>query len=211
MYTTSGSIQYNEEALVNLASNGDLDAFNQLVLHYQNLAYNHAYALLGDSDSAEDATQESFIKAFQALNRYRGGSFRSWLLKIVTNSAYDILRRSRRHPNQPLFPTDENGEEIESASWLVDSAASVQDAVEQNDLSMNIHKMLDELPQAYRTVLTLIDIHELDYVEAAEALKVPIGTVKSRLARARMQMKSKLQKCLEIPANFAGGNAYCAL
>jgi RNA polymerase sigma-70 factor (ECF subfamily) len=211
MNSMSGSIQYNEETLVNLASNGDLDAFNQLVLHYQNLAYNHAYALLGDSDSAEDATQESFIKAFQALNRYRGGSFRSWLLKIVTNSAYDILRRSRRHPNQPLFPTDENDEEIESASWLVDSSASVQDAVEQNDLSKNIYKMMDELPQAYRTVLTLIDINELDYVEAAEALKVPIGTVKSRLARARMKMKSKLQNCLEVSANFTGGNAYCAI
>jgi RNA polymerase sigma-70 factor, ECF subfamily len=211
MNSTSGSIQYNEETLVKMASNGDLDAFNLLVLHYQNLAYNHAYALLGDSDSAEDATQESFIKAFQALNRYRGGSFRGWLLKIVTNSAYDILRRSQRHPNQPLFSTDENGEEIESASWLVDPAASVQDAVEQNELSMNIYKMLNELPQVYRSVLTLIDINELDYVEAAKALKVPIGTVKSRLARARMQMKSKLRKCIEIPANFTGGNAYCAL
>src|SRR5262245_15205424 len=164
MNTTSGSIQYNEETLVRMASKGDLEAFNQLVLDYQNLAYNHAYALLGDSDSAEDATQESFIKAFQAMNRYRGGSFRGWLLKIVTNSAYDILRRSHRHPNQPLFPTDENGEEIESASWLVDPEASVQDAVEQNDLSVNLHKMLDELPPVYRTVLTLIDINELDYV-----------------------------------------------
>ena len=211
MNSTSGSIQYNEETLVGLASNGDLDAFNQLVLHYQNLAYNHAYALLGDSDSAEDATQESFIKAFQAINRYRGGSFRGWLLKIVTNSAYDILRRSHRHPNQPLFPTDENGEEIESAPWLVDPEASVQDTVEQNDLSTNIYKMLDELPPVYRSVLTLIDINELDYIEAADALKVPIGTVKSRLARARMQMKKKLQNCFKAPANFTGGNAYCAV
>jgi RNA polymerase sigma-70 factor, ECF subfamily len=211
MNTTSGSIQYNEETLVNMASHGDLDAFNQLVLHYQNLVYNHAYALLGDSDSAEDATQESFIKAFQAINRYRGGSFRGWLLKIVTNSAYDILRRFHRHPNQPLFPTDKNGEEVESASWLVDPEASVQDAVEQHDLSTNIYKMLDELPAVYRSVLTLIDINELDYVEAAKALKVPIGTVKSRLARARMQMKSKLQNCLEVSANYAGGNAYCAI
>lgn len=211
MNSTIGSIQYNEETLVRMASNGDLDAFNQLVLHYQNLAYNHAYALLGDSDSAEDATQESFIKAFQAMNRYRGGSFRGWLLKIVTNSAYDILRRSHRHPNLPLFPTDENGDEIESAPWLIDPEASVQDAVEQNDLSMDIYKMLDELPPAYRSVLTLIDINELDYVEAAEALKVPIGTVKSRLARARMQMKKKLQNCFKVPANFTGGNAYCAV
>ena len=89
--------------------------------------------------------------------------------------------------------------------------APVQDAVEQNDLSMDLYKMLDELPPAYRSVLTLIDINELDYVEAAKALKVPIGTVKSRLARARMQMKKKLQSCFKVPANFTGGNAYCAV
>ena len=211
MNSTSQSIQQNEEAVVRMASDGDLDAFNQLVLRYQNMAYNHAYALLGDSDSAEDATQDSFIKAFQAVSSYRGGSFRGWLLKIVTNSAYDILRRSQRHPNQPLFPTDENGEELESASWLVDPAVSVQDTVEQNELSRDIYKMLDELPPIYRSVLTLIDIDELDYAEAAEALEVPIGTVKSRLARARMQMQHKLRNCLKIPANFTNAQACCAI
>jgi|SRR5687767_1534701 len=188
--------EFNEEALLTGASNGDLDAFNQLVLKYQDMAYNHAYALLRDSDSAQDAVQDGFIKAFQALPAFRGGSFRGWLLKIVTNSAYDQLRRSQRHPNQPLFPEDENGEEMESASWLADPAASVQDAVEQNELSRDIYKLLDELPQAYRTVITLIDINELDYAEAAQALKVPIGTVKSRLARARLQMQAKLKNSL---------------
>lgn len=207
MNATSRSDQYNEETLVRMASSGDLDAFNQLVLHYQNLVYNHAYAMLGDSDSAEDATQEGFIKAFQAMNSYRGGSFRSWLLKIVTNSAYDMLRRSKRHPNQPLFPTDEDGEEMESAPWLADPATSVQDAVEQNELSNNIYKMLDELPAVYRSVITLIDINELDYAEAAEALKVPIGTVKSRLARARIQMQSKLRGILANSSNLIGADA----
>ncbi|HKY53765.1 MAG TPA: sigma-70 family RNA polymerase sigma factor [Anaerolineales bacterium] len=207
----SRSIPYNEEALVRMASNGDLDAFNQLVLRYQNMAYNHAYALLGNTDSAEDATQESFIKAFQAVNSFRGGSFRGWLLRIVTNSAYDIMRRSQRHPSQPLFPTDEDGNEIESASWLADPDASVEDTVEQNELSRDIYKMLDELSPIYRSVLTLIDIDELDYVETAEVLDVPIGTVKSRLARARMQMQHKLRNCLEIPANFTGAKAYCTI
>jgi RNA polymerase sigma-70 factor (ECF subfamily) len=176
-----------------MAIQGDLDAFNQLVLRYQDLAYSHAYALLGDSDSAEDAAQDGFIKAFQAMSGYRGGSFRGWLLKIVTNSAYDMLRQYYRHPSQPLFPEDKNGEEIESVPWLVDPAASVQDAVEQNELSENIYKVLEDLPEVYRSVLTLIDINDLDYTEAAEALNVPMGTVKSRLARARLQMKQKLQ------------------
>jgi RNA polymerase sigma-70 factor (ECF subfamily) len=202
MNSISESNQYNEEILLQMASKGDLDAFNQLVLHYQNLAYSHAYALLGDHDSAQDATQDSFIKAFQAMNGYRGGSFRSWLLKIVTNSAYDILRRSQRHPNQSLFPTDENGEELDSAAWLEDSASSVQDTVEKNELSREIYKMLDELPEVYRSVISLIDINELDYTEAAAVLRVPIGTIKSRLARARIQMQNRLRGRFESPANL---------
>ena len=209
---TPKQFMFDEETLVNRARNGDLDAFNQLVLHYQNMAYNHAYALLGDSDSAEDAAQDGFIKAFQAINSYRGGSFRGWLMKIVTNSAYDILRRSHRHPTQPLFPEDENGEEIESPIWLVDPMASVQEKVEQNELSKDIYKMLDELPDVYRSVLTLVDVNELDYSEAAQALKVPIGTIKSRLARARLQMKEKLQQGFGSPTivnSYACVGAVC--
>lgn len=187
------STTQDEQTLVTLAARGDLDAFNQLVLTYQNMAYHHAFALLGDADQAEDATQESFIKAFQAIRGFRGGSFRGWLLRIVTNSTYDMLRRSRRHPTQPLFPVDKEGEEVESAAWLADPNASVQTTVERNELSKDIYKVLDELPDVYRSVLTLIDVHDLDYTEAAQALKVPIGTVKSRLARARLQMKEKLK------------------
>jgi RNA polymerase sigma-70 factor (ECF subfamily) len=186
-------ISVDEEQLTKQAMNGDLDAFNQLVLRYQDVAYSHSYALLGDPDQAEDATQESFIKAFQAMNGFRGGSFRSWLLKIVTNSAYDMLRRSRRHPTQPLHPEDENGEEMESPTWLADPAAAVEDNVEQKEFSREIYTMLGELPDVFRNVLTLIDIQELDYVEAAEALRIPVGTVKSRLARARLQMQKKLR------------------
>jgi RNA polymerase sigma-70 factor, ECF subfamily len=185
-------LSVDEEEWKSQAMNGDLDAFNQLVLRYQDLAYSHAYALLRDPDLAEDATQESFIKAFQAISGFRGGSFRSWLLKIVTNSAYDMLRRSRQHPSQPLYPEDENGEEIESPPWLMDPASSVEDNVAQKEISNEIYRYLDELPEAFRSVLTLIDIQELDYVEAAEALRIPVGTVKSRLARARLQLRERL-------------------
>ncbi|HEY5731235.1 MAG TPA: sigma-70 family RNA polymerase sigma factor [Anaerolineales bacterium] len=192
-------MQKNDEALVLAASKGDLDAFNQLVLNYQDLAYRHAYSLLGEPDAAEDIVQESFLKAFQALNAFRGGSFRGWLLRIVTNSAYDSLRSLHRHPTQPLFPEDEKGEEMESAPWLIDSSASVQDVVEQNEFSKSIAKLLEELPDVYRIVLTMIDIHEFDYAEAANALNIPIGTVKSRLARARFQMKNLLENNFHHP------------
>ena len=183
----------DEETLVSAASRGDLDAFNQLVLIHQNLVYRHAFSLLGDPVLAEDVAQESFIKAFQAMNGFRGGSFRGWLLRIVKNSAYDILRRSRRHPTQPFIPEDDNGEELESAPWLADPTASVQEAVEQKEISREIRMLVDQLPEGYRSVLTLIDIYQFDYLEAAETLRIPVGTVKSRLARARLQMQKKLK------------------
>lgn len=183
---------FDDETLVAAASRGDLDAFNQLVLAYQDMAYHHACFMLGDAAAAEDATQESFIKAFQNLAGFRGGSFRGWLLKIVTNSVYDLMRRSHKHPTQPLFPHDENGEEVESPAWLADPGASVQTAVEQKEFCAELYRALDELPEFYRSVLTLVDVYEMDYLETAKALKIPIGTVKSRLARARLQMKNKM-------------------
>jgi RNA polymerase sigma-70 factor, ECF subfamily len=189
----SRSYSRDDSDLVGLASTGDLEAFNQLVLQHQNVAYNHAYVLLGDHALAEDVTQECFIKAFRNMAGFRGGSFRAWLLKIVTNSAYDFLRRLQRYPTQPLFFMDKKGEEIESPHWLTDPGPSVQDTVEQDELSKDIYKLLDGLPDVYRSVLTFIDVHDLDYLETAQALKIPIGTVKSRLARARLKLKEKLK------------------
>lgn len=182
-----------EDALVRRAWTGDLDAFNQLVLSHQDLAYSQAYALLGDRAAAEDAAQESFIRAFQGIRGFRGGSFRGWLLRIVTNASYDFLRKVKRHPTVALVPEDDYGDEVESPAWLADPAALVEATVEQAEFSDSIYRMLDELPEAYRSVLTLVDLHDLDYEEAARALGIPLGTVKSRLARARLQMQGKLR------------------
>lgn len=181
-----------ETRLIQKASAGDLDAFNQLVLAHQDLVYNHVFALLRDHDTAEDAAQESFIKAFQHLAEFRGGSFRPWLLKIATNAAYDVLRRSRRRPVASLFPEDEYGSENESPPWLADPSLSPETRAEQNEMTKELHRILDELPRAFRNVILLVDVHEFDYAEAARTLGIPIGTIKSRLARARFQMQEKL-------------------
>ena len=122
-----------EELWIESASNGDLDAFNQLVLKHQNAAYHHALAMLNDEWLAQEVTQDSFMKAFQNIRGFRGGSFRAWLMRIVTNTAYDWLRQSARRPSQPLFPKDEYDEEMESPYWLVDPNALVEEAVEQNE------------------------------------------------------------------------------
>jgi RNA polymerase sigma-70 factor (ECF subfamily) len=209
--STNFASQPADTILINKVVNGNLEAFNQLVLTYQNMAYNHAYAMLGDPALAEDATQDSFIKAFQGIQSFRGGSFRGWLLKIVTNSAYDILRRAQRHPTQALFLEDENGEELESAKWLADPNISVQSTVEQSELSKDIYKAIDDLPDVYRSALTLIDLHELDYAEAAQALEIPIGTLKSRLARARLKLKEKLKSRAEFEKNIVDANLCLAV
>jgi RNA polymerase sigma-70 factor (ECF subfamily) len=193
-----------EEFWIEQASQGNLEAFNQLVYAYQDRAYQHALTMLGDEAEAEDVTQESFIKAFQALKSYRGGSFRGWLLRIVTNSAYDQLRRSSKRASQPLYPVDENGEEQDSPAWLADPNPSVQETVEQKEFSSDLSQMLNEIPDVYRNVLVLVDVQDFDYEEAAQALQVPIGTVKSRLARARHQMAKKLKQRIPAMACLAG-------
>ena len=195
--------QISEQTLVANASKGDMEAFNQLVLNYQDIVYRYANNLAEDPDSAEDITQESFIKAFQNIGGYRGGSFRAWLLKIVANTSRDQWRRIKRHPSVALFPEGEYGDEIESPAWLADPTTSVESTVQGNEESRRLYRLLDELPASYRSVITLIDLYELDYTEAAQILHIPLGTVKSRLARARMQMKDKLQGALNMSLSWA--------
>lgn len=181
-----------ESVLIAGAARGDLDAFNRLVLRYQDLLYNHAYGMLGDRQRAEDVTQDGFIRAFEGINRFRGGSFRAWLLQIITNGCYDVMRSLQRHPTVSLLPEDANGEEIESPAWEADPGPSVEALVEQNAFLGRLYQALGELPAACRSVVVLVDLQELDYAEAACVLKIPVGTVRSRLARARLRLRHML-------------------
>lgn len=183
--------QLAEEIWIEQASHGDLDAFNQLVLKYQDPAYRHALWLSNDGWLADEVVQDSFLKAFQNLNGFRGGSFRAWLMRIVTNTAYDYLRRSAKHSTLPLNP-EEDGDELESPAWLADPNASVEAAAEKSEQVQFIYQALNELQETYRNVIVLIDLQDFDYQEAAQTLNIPLGTVKSRLARARLQLSQIL-------------------
>jgi RNA polymerase sigma-70 factor (ECF subfamily) len=193
MSTINQAFQITEDTLVKGAREGSLEAFNQLVLTYQDLAYQQAFFLLGDCALAEAATQEAFIKAFQGIKKFRNESFRAWLLKIVTQSAHGVQRQSQRHPAPPQNPEDEDGDETESPTWLADEASADQTRVEQNKLSRILRGKVDELPEAYRSVITLIDLFEFDYIEAANALKIPVSAVKRRLAHARLQIAGSIR------------------
>lgn len=193
----------DEVALIRAAREGDLNSFNRLVLEYQDLVYNQAYRVLGEPQAADDATQEAFISAYKHLRSYRGGSFRAWLLRIVTNACYDELRRRKRRPTTPLEPLDDAGEEIESPSWMVDPEESPEETAERSELAGAIQNCINELPPEFRSVVALVDVQGMDYAEASEAMGTPLGTVKSRLARARARLRECLQGFWELlPPTF---------
>lgn len=193
----------NEPALIQDAQHGDLDAFNRLVLAYQDSLFNTALRILGDEDKAADATQEAFISAFRNINSFRGGSFRAWLFRTVTNACYDELRRQKRRPTTPLEPTTDDDDEMESPRWLADPSMTPEQAAEADELEHAIQHCLNALPTDFRTVVVLADIQGMDYSEVAASMHAPLGTVKSRLARARLRLRECLQGFKELlPAVF---------
>jgi RNA polymerase sigma-70 factor, ECF subfamily len=187
------TIMMDEQELIQAAVQGDIEAFNQLVMKYQDLVYNQARWLMKEQEAAQDMSQDAFIRAFQSLKSYRGGSFRSWLSRIVTNLCLDELRRIKRRPTIPLMPTDADGEEMESPSWIADTHMSVEETVESIQLDSALRDLVEELPIEYRTALVMVDILEFDYAEAAQSMGIPIGTLKSRLVRARLRLRNKLE------------------
>ncbi|MEJ5239951.1 MAG: sigma-70 family RNA polymerase sigma factor [Anaerolineales bacterium] len=188
----------DEITLLSQAQRGDLDAFNRLVLAYQDQLFNIAFRILGDEDLAADATQEAFLHAFQKITTFRSGSLRGWLIRIVTNLCYDELRRQKRRPQTALEPLTAEGDEVESPSWMSDSRPSPEASLEQKELEHALEHCLQALPLPFRAIVVLADIEGLDYSEIAVALRIPLGTVKSRLARARMRLRECLQQFQEL-------------
>ncbi len=187
-----------ETELITRAVDGDLDAFNQLVLQHQEVAYNVAYRIMADENAAADATQEAVISMYRKLDTYRGGSFKSWFLRIVTNACYDELRRQRRRPTIPIEPETNEGELVESPEWLEDKSASPEDVLGTSEIENAIQHCLSGLDQKFRIVITLVDVSGEDYEAVARIIGTPIGTVKSRLARARLKMQQCLQGFREL-------------
>ena len=193
----------DEAALIADARRGDVEAFNRLVLTHQSKAFNLAYRITGDGDSAADATQEAFLSAYRSLNRYRGGSFRAWLLRIVTNACYDELRRRKRRPAESLEEMEEasptgDGVAIEDVFFAANDGPEA--SAERAEVTRAIERCLLGLPSEFRTVVILDDILALDYTEVASAMGSPVGTVRSRLARAR----ARLRQCLEASRELSG-------
>ena len=190
----------DEEALVASARRGDARAFNQLVLLHQGMAYNVAYRILGDADAAADATQDSFLSAFKAIRQFRGGSFKAWMLRIVTNSCYDQLRAKQRRPSESLDDLDVEEDHIRS---LRDPAEQPDEHVERLELDEMLESGIQRLPAEQRIVMILSDVQGLNYQEIADATGMSLGTVKSRLSRGRARLRDLLLERRELlPSRF---------
>jgi RNA polymerase sigma-70 factor (ECF subfamily) len=183
----------DEASVIARATDGDRTAFAQLMEHYQSACYGLAWRLLGDPDQAADATQDAFIHAYRAIGSYRGGVFRSWLLRITANASYDILRRQQRRPSSPL-PDPEEG-----APELPDLAA-VNPDIEATKAEMYRHleRALARLPEDQRTAIVLCDVYGMDYNEVAAMTQSALGTVKSRIHRGRLRLRELLSEHREL-------------
>ncbi len=187
-----------ESALIRRAQQGDEAAFDRLVELFGARVYNIAYRMLGHADDAHDATQEAFLRVYDALDRFRAdSSFTTWLYRIVMNVCYDELARRRRRP--PTLT------ELESADAALPASAerlpghdNTEDAVLQAERRRALHAAIAALPEAFRAVIVLYDLQGFSYEEIAAILRVNLGTVKSRLNRARTLLREKMSAQREL-------------
>ena len=192
-----------ESLLIDKAIRGDLDAFNQLVLTYQDMAFNLAYRIMSDDAAAADATQDAVISMYRKLDSYRGGSFKAWFLRIVTNACYDELRKRKRRPTIALEPETDDGNVVESPEWLADTSPSLEEKFMNAQLEKAIQSCLNNLDEKFKAVIVMVDISGQDYETVADAIQTPVGTVKSRLSRARLKMQECLRRSRELlPAKY---------
>jgi len=190
----------DEVALIRQAKEGDVPAFNRLVMEYQQAVYNVAYRIMGEPQAAEDVTQEAFISAYKSLRRFRGGSFKAWLMRIATNGCYDELRRRKRRPQSSL---DELTEDNESFDFMRSPNEGPEAHRQKVELVQAIEHCLGSLPEDQRIAAVLCDVEGYDYKEIAEITSVSLGTVKSRMSRARARMRDCLQGFAELlPAAY---------
>jgi len=187
------TIQPTETTLIEDAQRGDMDSFNELVLKYQDMMYRISLRILNDESSADDASQNAMIQAFRNIKSFRGGSFRSWLARVTVNASYDEMRRWRRQPSLSFEQVNNDGDEIESLPWMMDLSAGPEERYDSVELRDALQHCVKALTPDYRLVVVLVDVEGMSYEEVARVANIPVGTVKSRLARARGQLRKALQ------------------
>ena len=183
----------DEAAVIARAAGGDRTAFAQLMEHYQSACYGLAYRLLSDADQAADATQDAFVHAYRAIATFRGGIFRSWMLRITANASYDILRRQQRRPTTTLPDPEEGAAELPDTHAVNPVAEATK-----SELYRHLEVALRLLPDDQRTAVVLCDVYGMDYNEVAAMTKSALGTVKSRIHRGRVRLRELMAEHREL-------------
>ena len=187
-----------DASLIAEAKQGDLSAFNLLVQRYERQVYYVAFRMLGDSPMAEDVAQETFLRAYRGLSKFRGGNLKAWLLRIASYACNDIIR-SRRGKQDVSLETiiEESGD-----TWASPDPSPEEEAL-RGELGREIQRGLLTLPQDQRMVLVLVDVEGMSYGEAAASVGISPGTLRSRLSRARAKLRDYLLKDGELlPPSF---------
>ncbi len=194
-----------EAMIIQRVIGGETEAFELLVLEYQKNVYNVALRITGNAEDAADMAQEAFIKAYNSIASFKGDSrFSVWLYRIVTNVSVDFLRSRARRPASSLTVENEEGETVELE--IADEGLSPERLMEAKLTSQAVRRGLEMLPEDYRQILLLREIQGLSYDEIAQVLDIEIGTVKSRIFRARKKLCAYLIKDGNIPDFVSSGN-----
>lgn len=188
---TGSSPSPEEERLVGEAQRGSIESFNQLVRLHERQVYNVALRMVGQTDAAEDVTQDTFLLAYKSLHQFRGGLFRAWLLRIATNRCYDELRRRQRRPADSF---EELAFEPLPQWTTLSSKEDPQDRSERLELARTLATALARLQEDQRAVIILSDVQGYSYDEIAAITGISLGTVKSRLSRGRGRLRDILRE-----------------
>ena len=187
----------DERETISRAQTGDRLAFNQLVIRHQDAVYTLCFRLTGSPEDAADATQEAFLSAFRHIKDFRGEVFVGWLLRIASNACYDLHRYRKRRPTESLDAPPPGGDDAPTRDVPDESTGPESEAL-RGELSEAIQAGLLDLPEDQRLALVLCDQYGYDYQAIAEITSVELGTVKSRINRARRKMRNFLRGHREL-------------
>ncbi len=183
-------MEYTDEQLINMSVKGDTSAFGVLVERYQNKAYAISIKIVQNHDDTLDCVQDSFIKAFRSLSSFNfQSSFNTWLYRIVTNTSLDLLRKNKKYQSnipieKPLSGDDDDDYFIQ----IEDQKADVENIAESNETVKAVREAISQLSEDLKKVILLFEIEQFSLIEVSEILNIPVGTVKSRLFRAREKL-----------------------
>jgi len=182
----------DDQLLIKRAQSGDIDAFEDLIRAYEKKIYSIAYNMMNNREDAQDVTQETVLKIYRSLRMFNGKStFSAWIYKVTTNTCLDELRK-RKHTSLSIEKMAEDGLQ------LGDEAYSSEELLSQKLLGQRISTEIDTLSTDYKLMIVLRDVQGMSYQEIADMTGISIGTVKSRINRARKQLREKLDDCREL-------------